>query len=181
MEQSLYNSKSEHNNAFNRLNNLNILVNILCIKYFKVSYMNIKLIHTKCLVFPLSILLLVYTTHVLAQPELTLESNEDSREWIWNLLIALIAVVFTLASAALPLAAMRQWKGGWSLAAAFPLGILLIWIAIISIAKLQSLESHKLWPFEVFAWAMLNMVYMVSVMTIKRILEKQPNKKAGYD
>ena len=124
---------------------------------------------------------MVYATRLLAQPELTLQSNEDSSEWIWSLLITLIVMVFTLASAALPLAAMRQWKGGWSLTAAFPLGILFIWVAIIFIAKLQSLESHKLWPFEVFAWAMLNMVYMVSVMTIKRILEKQSSKKTGYD
>lgn len=143
--------------------------------------MNIKLIHTKYLIFPITILLLIYTTQVLPQSQFQLESSEDSREWLWNLLIALIVMVFTLASAALPLAAMRQWKGVWSLAAAFPLGILFIWVGIISIAKLQSLESHKLWPFEVFAWAMLNMVYMVSIMTIKRILEKQPDKEAGYD
>ena len=99
--------------------------------------------------------------------------NVSDGAWIWDLVIAAIVLVFTLASGALSLAAMRQWRGKWSISALLPMVILALWCLIIVIAKVQSPESHTLWPFEIFAWAMLNMVYMVGVMTIKRILEKE--------
>ena len=105
-----------------------------------------------------------------AQTEIS--SNAESNQFAWNLVIALIVIVFTTASAALPIAAARQWQHSWSLAAKFPLFILAVWILIIVIAKFQSIDAHRLWSFELFAWAMLNMVYMVTVMTIKRIIEK---------
>ena len=52
---------------------------------------------------------------------------------------------------------------------------------VIVVAKLQSIDSHRLWSFELFAWAMLNMVYMVTVMTIKRIIEKNDEKFLSND
>ena len=87
-------------------------------------------------------------------------------------MIALIVIIFTMASAALPVAATRQWKNAWSTAAKVPLFVLVIWILVIIVGKLQSADSHNLWSFELFAWAMMNMVYMVTIMTIKRIIEK---------
>jgi hypothetical protein len=38
-----------------------------------------------------------------------------------------------------------------------------------------------LWLFEIFSWAMLNMIYMVSLMTIKRIFEKADEKNGLSD
>ena len=105
-----------------------------------------------------------------AQTELSQPSN--SQTFAWNLVIALIVIIFTMASAALPIAAMRQWKNVWSTAAKVPLFVLVIWILVIIVGKLQSADSHNLWSFELFAWAMMNMVYMVTIMTIKRIIEK---------
>ena len=105
-----------------------------------------------------------------AQTELSQPSN--SQTFAWNLVIALIVIIFTMASAALPIAAMRQWKNAWSTAAKVPLFVLAIWISVIIVGKLQSADSHNLWSFELFAWAMMNMVYMVTIMTIKRIIEK---------
>ena len=105
-----------------------------------------------------------------AQTELSQPSN--SQAFAWNLVIALIVITFTMASAALPIAAMRQWKNAWSTAAKVPLFVLVIWILVIIVGKLQSVDSHNLWSFELFAWAMMNMVYMVTIMTIKRIIEK---------
>ena len=96
----------------------------------------------------------------------------DSTQLAWNLVIALIVIVFTAASAALPVAAARQWQSSWSVAAKIPLFLLAVWISIIIFSKFQSADSHRLWPFELFAWAMFNMVYMVTVMTIKRIIQK---------
>ena len=105
-----------------------------------------------------------------AQTELSQPSS--SQTIAWNLVIALIVITFTMASAALPIAAARQWKNAWSTAAKVPLFVLVIWILVIIVGKLQSADSHNLWSFELFAWAMMNMVYMVTVMTIKRIIEK---------
>ena len=122
---------------------------------------------------------LLLCTPLFAQTELPI--NSDSNQFVWNLVIALIVIVFTLASAALPLAAARQWQNSWSLAAKFPLFILVVWVLIIVVAKLQSIDSHRLWSFELFAWAMLNMVYMVTVMTIKRIIEKNDEKSLSSD
>ena len=103
-------------------------------------------------------------------------SGMDSTQVAWNLVIALIVIVFTAASAALPVAAVRQWQGAWSVAAKLPLVIIAVWMSVIVFSKLQSTDSHRLWPFELFAWAMFNMVYMVTVMTIKRIIEKGEEK-----
>ena len=122
---------------------------------------------------------LLLCTSLFAQTELPI--NSDSNQFVWNLVIALIVIVFTLASAALPLAAARQWQHSWSLAAKFPLFILVVWVLVIVVAKFQSIDSHRLWSFELFAWAMLNMVYMVTVMTIKRIIEKNDEKSVSSD
>ena len=113
---------------------------------------------------------MVYCTVLSAQTELSQPVN--TQPFIWNLVIALIVIIFTMASAALPIAAMRQWKNAWSTAAKVPLFVLAIWILVIIVGKLQSADSHNLWSFELFAWAMMNMVYMVTIMTIKRIIEK---------
>ena len=58
------------------------------------------------------------------------------------------------------------------MAATAPLAVLLLWVSIIVIARLASSDAHRLWPCEIFAWAMLNMIYMVAVMTVKRVLDK---------
>lgn len=112
-----------------------------------------------------------------AQTELSQPS--DSQTFAWNLVIALIVIIFTMASAALPIAAARQWKNAWSTAAKVPLFALGIWILVIIVGKLQSADSHNLWSFELFAWAMMNMVYMVTVMTIKRIIEKNEDPSSA--
>ncbi len=98
-------------------------------------------------------------------------------ELIWNLVIAATVLVFSLASAVLPVAAIRQWQGAWRISAILPLLALLAWIALIAISKSIDADSHRLWPFEIFAWSMLNMIYMVSAMTIKRIFEKADQEK----
>ncbi|GAB5498236.1 MAG: hypothetical protein PsegKO_05470 [Pseudohongiellaceae bacterium] len=99
----------------------------------------------------------------------------------WNLIIALVVLVFSLASAALPLAAIRQWRGAWRIAAAAPLVGLVFWLLLIVIGRLADPASHRLWPFEIFAWAMLNMIYMVAVMTTKRTFEKADQEKADQE
>ena len=59
-----------------------------------------------------------------------------------------------------------------ALLAMFPLATLMLLLVVIVTARLDDPGSHRLWPFELFAWAMANMIYMVIVMTAKRKLDK---------
>lgn len=100
------------------------------------------------------------------------ESEVEQNATRWNFVIALIVLAALLASAALPLAALRQWSGGWRIAALLPLLLLALWISVITLSRMADSNSHRLWPFEIFSWAMLNMIYMVAVMTYKRKIDK---------
>ena len=105
-----------------------------------------------------------------------LDSSQGS-PWFWNLVIALIVICATLASAALCIAAYRNWpQKAWRLGALAPVGVLALMLVIIAFARLGDNISHELWPLEIFAWAMLNMIYMVGLMTTKRIFEKADAK-----
>jgi len=113
-----------------------------------------------------------------AEVDLDPQAAAQSAEWFWNLVISLIVITISAASAALPVAAFKQWTGSWRIAAVAPLVVLGLWVSIIVIARLASSDAHRLWPFEIFAWAMLNMIYMVAVMTIKRVLDKADEKES---
>jgi hypothetical protein len=106
-------------------------------------------------------------------PALALGANEEQQAvWFWDLVIALIVLLAALASAALPIAAFRNWPNAWRWGALFPFAVLLAWGSLIAAAKLMDPTAHGLWPLELFAWAMLNMIYMVALMTTKRLFEK---------
>ena len=106
-------------------------------------------------------------------PALAFAANEPADSaWFWDMVIALIVLLGALASAALPIAAFRNWTNRWRWGALFPFAVLLAWGSIIVAAKVMDPSAHGLWPLELFAWAMLNMIYMVALMTTKRIFEK---------
>ena len=98
--------------------------------------------------------------------------DEETQAVFWNFVIAVIVLATLIASAALPVAALRQWPGRWSYFAMFPLAALILQLAVIVAGRLDDPGSHRLWPFELFAWAMANMIYMVVIMTAKRKLDK---------
>ncbi len=100
------------------------------------------------------------------------ESDSNASATLWNFVISLIVLATLLASAALPLAALRQWSGGWRIAALPPLALLLLWVALIALSRMTDSSSHRLWLFEIFSWAMLNMIYIVAVMAYKRKIDK---------
>ena len=106
---------------------------------------------------------------------------ESESGWLWTLLIATFVLIVTAASAALPYSAIRQWRGAWRIAAIAPLVVLLLWLAVITISKILTTGSRALWPLEMFAWAMLNMIYMVSIMTIKRMFAKADEDNSSPD
>lgn len=133
--------------------------------------------YRKTLPLTLAALVALYPHTILAAA-----SNGGSEfNWWWNLIIAMVVLVFSLASAALPLAAWRQWRGPWRFAAAAPLAGLILWLLLIVVGRATDPASHRLWPFEIFAWAMLNMIYMVAIMTSKRTFEKADQEKASAE
>ncbi|MFK7864008.1 MAG: hypothetical protein AB8B95_07250 [Pseudohongiellaceae bacterium] len=92
---------------------------------------------------------------------------------VWNWIIAAIVFSATIASGVLCLAAYRNWQHkGWRAASLFPLFLLGLLLVMISLSQFAGKDSHTLWPLEVFAWSMFNMIYMVGIMTTKRIFEK---------
>lgn len=91
----------------------------------------------------------------------------------WNLIIALLVLAATAGSAVLNIAAIRQWDRNWGLVSALPLlGLLLLGLLIL-VSKQLDASAHELWALEIFAWAMLNMIYMVTAMTAKRMFAKR--------
>ena len=102
-----------------------------------------------------------------------LPAEQTDPDWIWNLLITIIVLSVVAGSSLLPISALKHWTGQWRLCAAFPLCMLVIWLGVIGISKLISPDSHPLWSLELFSWAMLTMIYMVTIMTAKRLFEKR--------
>ena len=90
----------------------------------------------------------------------------------WNLIIAFLVFAATAGSAVLNIAAIRNWDRNWGLVSGLPLLCLLLWAALIVATKQLDATAHELWALEIFAWAMINLIYMVTAMTAKRMFVK---------
>ena len=91
---------------------------------------------------------------------------------LWDTVMLILVFLTLTSSAALSLAAWRQWRNGWRLVAAFPIAMLVLWSGWIVGARTIDSEAHTLWSFELFAWSLLNLLYMVTALTAKRAFEK---------
>lgn len=98
---------------------------------------------------------------------------------LWNLLIGLVVLASTAGSAALNIAAIRQWDRNWGLVSGLPMAGLLLWCLLIVVTRTMDAEAHELWQLEIFAWAMINMIYMVTAMTAKRMFAKRDEEEAA--
>jgi len=85
----------------------------------------------------------------------------------------------TAGSGALNIAAIRQWDRNWGLVSGLPLVSLLAWGVIIVVSKQMSAGAHELWLLEIFAWAMINMIYMVTAMTAKRMFARRDAEQSS--
>ena len=110
------------------------------------------------------------TLALLTSPPLVAANSQSNPTWD---VVMLVIVFLTLSSsAALTVAAWRQWRRGWRLVAALPLALLVCWSGWILAARSIDPSSHALWSFELFGWALLNLLYMVTALTAKRTFEK---------
>ncbi|GJM12157.1 MAG: hypothetical protein DHS20C12_05600 [Pseudohongiella sp.] len=60
-----------------------------------------------------------------------------------------------------------------------PLFGLLVWCLVIVVSKQLDPDTHQLWLLEIFAWAMINMIYMVTAMTAKRMFAKRDSEETA--
>ena len=95
----------------------------------------------------------------------------------WDLIIWIVVFAATTGSAVLNIAATRNWDRNWGLVSGLPLLGLLLWGVLIFVAKQLDSSSHELWALEIFAWAMINLIYMVTAMTAKRMFAKSDSEK----
>ncbi len=121
----------------------------------------------------LSLLALGSSSAIAASANVTATSNS------WNLIIALVVFAATAGSAILNIAAIRQWDRNWGLVSALPLLGLMLWGLIIVVAKQLDASAHELWTLEIFAWSMINMIYMVTAMTAKRMFAKRDDEASA--
>ena len=99
-------------------------------------------------------------------------NNQAEAIPLWDTVMLVIVFLTLSSSAALTVAAWRQWQRGWRLVAALPLVILVLWSGWIVGARSIDPAAHALWSFELFGWALLNLLYMVTALTAKRAFEK---------
>ncbi len=97
----------------------------------------------------------------------------------WELIIAFLVLAATAGSAVLNIAAIRHWDRNWGLVSGVPLLGLLLWGALIVVARQLDASAHELWPLEIFAWAMMNLIYMVTAMTAKRMFAKRDGEESA--
>ena len=110
---------------------------------------------------------------VVSSPVIAASANIGDSSNTWNLTIAFLVFAATAGSAVLNIAAIRNWDRNWGLVSGFPLLCLLLWAALIVVTKQLDATAHELWALEIFAWAMINLIYMVTAMTAKRIFAKR--------
>lgn len=106
-------------------------------------------------------------------------ANGAGQSDTWDLIIVLVVIAATAGSAVLNVAAIRNWNRNWGLVSGLPLLGLLLWGAIIVVAKQLDASSHELWALEIFAWAMINLIYMVTAMTAKRMFAKRDGEESA--
>ncbi|PCI76361.1 MAG: hypothetical protein COB20_10865 [SAR86 cluster bacterium] len=97
----------------------------------------------------------------------------------WSLVITLLVLAATAGSAVLNVAAIRHWDRNWGLVSGLPLLGLLLWGALIVVSKQFDASAHELWALEIFAWAMINLIYMVTAMTAKRMFAKRDGEESA--
>ena len=121
---------------------------------------------------PLLILLVFSSSSAIAA-----SINSAGTADFWDLVIWIVVFAATSGSAVLNIAAMRNWDRNWGLVSVLPLLGLLLWGVLIFVAKQLDSSTHELWALEIFAWAMINLIYMVTAMTAKRMFAKSDSEK----
>ena len=108
-----------------------------------------------------------------SSPTIAASVNSAGSAGSWDLIIWLVVFTATAGSAVLNIAAIRNWDRNWGLVSGLPLLGLLLWGTLIFVAKQLDASTHELWALEIFAWAMINLIYMVTAMTAKRMFAKR--------
>jgi hypothetical protein len=94
----------------------------------------------------------------------------DTSDVAWINGFALVIVALALGSIALPVRSMIRWHGGWRLAAAVPLGLMIFVILRIIIDTTRDPSSHNLWPFEILMFGACAVAIIGALSLARKIL-----------
>ena len=75
-----------------------------------------------------------------------------------------------VAGVALPAWAWWKWRGGWRLAAALPVAMMVFVVARIVIDTAKDPTSHNLWPFEILMFGAASVAAVVLLALARRLL-----------
>ncbi len=82
----------------------------------------------------------------------------------------LIVPALGIAGLAAPIWTMRRWEGGWRLAAAVPLGLLVFVILRIAVDTSADPTSHNLWPFEILLTGFIGLGILAVLALMRRLI-----------
>lgn len=111
--------------------------------------------------------------------EATTAIAQQPDSMIWTIFIAIMVLGVTGSVVYLCCLAIQAWDGYWKQLAIAPLLALGVWVVLILVSKFLEPGTHRLWPFEIFAWSMMTTIYLVVLMTAKRTFDKADQQSQG--
>lgn len=81
----------------------------------------------------------------------------------------LLVLIAMIAGFVAPVWAFRRWNGGWRVAAAVPLVLILFVVGRIVVGTAFDPTSHNLWPFEIGTFALVDLGIIGSLAIVRRI------------
>lgn len=97
-------------------------------------------------------------------------STDTSFATIFTAVTTIVAAVLFIGAIALPIIALKRWRGPWRFAAGLPLLALLSLAAVVSIGIMRDPTAHNLWPFEFVIWGIASLIYLGLLALVRRIL-----------
>jgi hypothetical protein len=81
----------------------------------------------------------------------------------------LLALALAAGGIAMPVIAMRRWRGGWRLAAAVPIALMAAVMLRIVFDVARDASSHNLWPFEIVEAGAASLALVAATALLRRI------------
>jgi hypothetical protein len=95
-------------------------------------------------------------------------------ELILELLLLLIPVGI-VAPIVVSIIALKRWHGGWKLAGTAPLAVVVLFFAPMIPDWMKDPSSHNLWGLVFIPVALLNLIYTVVVLLLRRRSRRPAN------
>ncbi|MGH8752729.1 MAG: hypothetical protein ACREUJ_02415, partial [Burkholderiales bacterium] len=78
-----------------------------------------------------------------------------------------------IAGFAAPAWALWKWRGGWRVAAAVPVVLMVFVVLRIVWGTSRDPTSHNLWPFEILIYGVVSLVIMGALLIARRFIDTE--------